>query len=116
MGETEPPDHPERLEPDALRQLRLAVLPVHEDDRHLVDAEPAGPGAVGRLDLERVPVGTDSLGLDRKQRRAPPALEATRHVANGQAGHGPGICTAEVAEQQGPARPAYRRDPLAPPR
>src|SRR2546425_3509693 len=98
--EPEPPGDPERLETDAARHLRLPHHPIHEDDRYLVDGEPAPPGTIGGLDLERIAVGADTLEADRGERAAPPTLEPARGIAHRQTRHSAHVPVAEVADEE----------------
>src|SRR5690242_19448226 len=82
VRQPEPPDDPERLDPDPLGQLRLPPDPVLENEGHLPDPQGALPGAERRLDLEGVPVRAHALGFDGEQRGTAPALETARRVAD----------------------------------
>src|SRR6266478_9987075 len=99
MGELEPPDDPERLEADAPGHLRLPRNPIHEEDRHLADGEPAPPRPIGGLDLEGVAVGAHAIGGDRRERLTPPAFEPAGGVAYRHSGHRPHVPVAEVADE-----------------
>src|SRR5689334_12715999 len=93
-------DAPHSLEHDAAAHLGRAADAVVERDRDLDDLESGPLGAVGGLDLERVPLGRDRVRFDRLEYAAAEALEAAGRVLD-----------AHVQEERRVERPAARDRP-----
>src|SRR5207248_4774384 len=84
-AEAQRPDEEQRLRHDAPVHLGIARAALLEEDRHLHDAQPQAPAALGYLDLKGVAAGADLLQLQRRQRPAAEPLEAAGQVAEGEA-------------------------------
>src|SRR6476619_7460148 len=77
---TETQDHRQCLKDDAARHLARAQPAINKDDRHFDDARTGARRAERGFNLEDVAPGMEARPRQRRERRAPPRLEAAGQV------------------------------------